>query len=286
MRTKGYITFALNTCDDYVKCAYCLALSIKVTQTEVRNISVVVERSSLFPDKYKEVFDQVIELPCDDLAIGSRWKVENYYQAYAASPYEETITLDADTIFVTDISSWWNKLATRELVASNRILNYRGNRITHNTFREEFYRVCLPDFHNGFLYFRKTQFAKEVFGRIEHIAKNWDETSARVFGRRVHYSSDSALNIALRDMGAIDACAFDENGFSPEFVHMKSALQGFHDPISKDWRRHVSHSFDKRMGLSVGGYPILHPFHYHIRSFADDELIDKYEKYLASFDEG
>ena len=84
---------------NYAQMAYALALSLKITQSKVSNLSICVEDKSTVPEKYKKVFDQVIEIPWTDDAKESDWKIDNKWKYYYMTPYDETVILDADMIF-------------------------------------------------------------------------------------------------------------------------------------------------------------------------------------------
>jgi hypothetical protein len=100
--SKGFVVLAQNNKNvDYIKQAYALALSIKATQTTFTNISLVT--NNRVPKKYKSVFDKIIPIPWNDDAKKTQWKVENRWKLYHASPYYETIVLDADMLMLADI---------------------------------------------------------------------------------------------------------------------------------------------------------------------------------------
>ena len=97
--TKGYVVLAQNSKDDdYARMAYALALSIQNSQTEVKNVTLVTDIKKL-PKKYKVVFDKIVDIPWLDNAAKSKWKIENKWKYIHASPYDETVILDADMLF-------------------------------------------------------------------------------------------------------------------------------------------------------------------------------------------
>lgn len=278
--SRGYITIAINSgTEDYIKSAYGLALSLKATQKDVNALSIVVENEKLVPKQYRKAFDKIIVLPNKNLSVNTTWKVENYYQLYEASPYDETVTLDADMLFVSDVSNWWNDMCRYDVDVTTHVYNYRGEIIKNNCLRKDFYRVGLPDVHNGFLYFKKSTLASKLFKQIEKYASDWEITTKRIYGLdMVHYSSDSALNIAIKELGIESECIHDES--FPTFVHMKTVLQGWKNATSKDWTKYVNYEFDKNMGLKIDGFTIRYPFHYHNRNFISEDLIKQYEEFL------
>lgn len=279
--SKGYIVIALNSGDeDYIKCAYCLALSLKLTQKMVNSLSIVTDYPEKVSVKYRDVFDNVILLPHPDLSINSSWRVENYYQLYDASPYDETVTLDADMLFFDDVSNWWEAMAEKDVVITDTIIDYRGAVIKYNPLREYTYKYNLPDLHNGFLYFKKCSGAERLFKAIYDYASDWKEACERMIGDIIHYSSDGALQLALKELGLLKEYTFQGKQF-PKFVHMKTCMQGWEGAIDKDWRKYIDFNFDREMNLFIGGYRIYLPFHYHVRNFVTDDLIALYEKVLG-----
>lgn len=278
--SKGYITIAINSRnEDYIRAAYALALSLKATQKKVNALTVVVEDRNAVDERYRQAFDKVVVLPSKNLAVNSTWKVENYYQLYDASPYDETVTVDADTLFVSDISDWWDEMGKYDIDITSKIYNYKNEIIKENCFRKDFYKVGLPDIHNGFLYFKKGRLAHTLFKQIEKYAVEWKTITKRIYGsENIHYSSDNALNIAVQELGIISECIHSD--VIPTFVHMKTLLQGWENAEDKDWRKYINYEFDENMGLKIGGYTIKIPFHYHIREFISDELLEKYECFL------
>ena len=66
--SRGYIAIAQNNEEyDYLKMAYAMALSLKATQKENQFCVCVDENTKLaMKDKYKEVFDYVVDIPWND----------------------------------------------------------------------------------------------------------------------------------------------------------------------------------------------------------------------------
>ena len=119
---------------NYVRQAYALALSI-VAKSPKQKVSLIT--NDTVDESYKKVFDQIIPIPWDDSASKSNWKIENRWKVYHASPYDETIVLEADMMFTSDITHWWKELAKRELFVVSNVRTYRDEVVTNR-----FYRKC------------------------------------------------------------------------------------------------------------------------------------------------
>ena len=106
MSTKGYLILAQNnSSNDYLRMAYVLALSIKTSQQEVTAVSLITDVPDAVPYHYREVFDHIIEIPWYDDALQSEWKIENRWKIYHITPYDETVLLDADMLFLTNVDN-------------------------------------------------------------------------------------------------------------------------------------------------------------------------------------
>jgi len=278
--SQGYICSALNSGDaNYLQMAYCLAISLKLTQSTVSRLSVVVDRAADVPAVYRQVFDHVIELPVDHSAPNG-WRVQNYHQLYVLSPYDETVTLDADMLFFKDVSKWWDVMRRKEIVAATRVLDYRGNLVTHNPYRENFYRCGLPDVHNGFLFFRKSPLTERLFQTMREFTLEWETACTRYFGQPEIYSGDASLALALRHLQLEEVCQTHDTGGIPVFIHMKTGMQGWSGAVDGDWRKYASIEWSDRLDLKIEGYDIRFPLHYHLRDFLSPELLLRYEEAL------
>ena len=281
--TKGYVVLAQNSKDDdYARMAYALALSIQNSQTEVKNVTLVTDIKKL-PKKYKVVFDKIVDIPWLDNAAKSKWKIENKWKYIHASPYDETVILDADMIFPSDVSHWWNILSQKDVWITNKPRTFRGEIITSTKYRPAFVSNELPNVYTAFMYFKKNDLAFELFTMIEIIFNNWerffyehmDET------RPKNLSADVAYALAIKILGIEDEC-FGLLDSIPSFVHMKSFLQNVDETtITEDWTKHFPTYYSEDGTFKIGNYAQTLPFHYHIKSWLTDDMITSLERRIG-----
>lgn len=282
---KGYLILAENSpSGNYLEMAYCLAMSIKITQSTVNQVAVLVTPGTEIPEKYRQVFDHIIELPWLDNNEDQKWKVRNKWKIIHASPWTQTIFLDADMLLFRDVSPWWNILQTQDLWFSTNPLNYQGNPFQGDFYRRVFTANQLPDIYNCFFYFKKTPETFEFFEIMKLITWNWTKFEYEFLSekRPKHYSGDVAFALALKLSGNIEAAT--NNYFDiPRFIHMRSHGQGWNlstdkqETLQEDWTRYVPVHFTPDLKCFVGGYRILEPFHYHVKSFLTPRIIEYYE---------
>lgn len=306
-KTRGYITVAENsTSGDYLRMAYALALSLKVSQSTVSNLTVCVSPGMDVPDKYAAVFDKVIKMPVGYCAGESDWKIHNKWKVYHLTPYDESVLLDADMIFPADVSCWWNTLHDKHVWACNTPRTFRGEPIHQSAYRGDFTRNSLPNVYTAFLYFKQSEFAHEYFNMVRDVYMNWHVLEDYYNHRRMedgivelmnsvkhpdrfvwshffqafpsHISGDLTFSIAMKIMGSIDQ--FTDIGVPfPSFVHMKSKDQGFEhiENMEENWNLFLQSDIMKDGTLLVGNYVQRLPFHYHRKEFLTDVIIERLE---------
>jgi len=275
--SKGYITLAQNSGKvDYIRQAYALALSIKNTQTDVTDFAICVEDADKVPEKYRHAFDHIIEIPWGDAAEGEKWKIHNKWKYYYMSPFDETVILDADMIFTTDVSSWWDYLSTQDVHFTTTVHNYKGQIATSDWYRATFTQNELPNVYTAFFYFKQSDEAAQLFKLAEWIYNNWEKFYFENLpeARPKEVSGDVVFALAAKILGI--ECN-DDLPF-PSFVHMKSRMMDIPgNQITENWIEHVPTYFTDDGTFKVGNYKQYLPVHYHIKDWLTDKIIKQLE---------
>ena len=106
---RGYLIVAVNTeSTDYVACARQLAQSLRHWHPSAK---ICLLTDSDLTDK---LFDHVVLLPQGDQSQ-TQWKLSNDWQAGIATPFRQTIKLEADMLIASPIDHWWTMLEHRDL---------------------------------------------------------------------------------------------------------------------------------------------------------------------------
>lgn len=284
--SKGYFTIAQG--ELYQRFAYALALSLKITQPqELSKLSIAVtpEERSTIPDKYLQVFDQVVDIPWGDHAADSSWKLENEWKVIHMTPYEETIKLDADMLFTTDVSGRWDALSSQSLICATRPVTYRGEVITSDHYRKVFTANDLPNVYSAFMYFKKDDTSFEFFRVAEDIFNNYERYFYEFLEaehRPTVVSTDVVFGLAAK---------ITQTGFSKvdslldatSFIHMKSKLQNWKTDNYKadEWMDMVPCHFPSLRDMKIAQYRLDVPLHYYQKSFLTDEMIIDMERELG-----
>jgi len=256
---------------DYVRQAYALALSVLAVNPTM-NISLITNNN--VPTSYKSVFDKIIPIPWGDLAMYSRWKVENRWKIYHVTPYENNIVLDVDMLVLDDIGKiWQNFTQTPKLMFTNSVKTYRDETITSRYYRKTFDANNLPDIYAGFYLFSKCDETLEFFKLLDVIMQNW-ETFYKIYTPKMTQkwcSVDVSVAVALKilDMQA----SYSQNNLT--FTHMKPYLQNVRD-IKEKWTDMLS--VDYGDGIYINGFKQTGVLHYVEDEFLTNNMVSWLEE--------
>lgn len=267
--SRGILFLAQNNSENYVRQACLCAWSIKTTNPEM---SISIATNDFVPKKYKTLFDNIIEIPGDDLAANESWKVSNRCKLYDISPYNETIVLDTDMLVLSDISSWWKQLEKYELYFTSAPLTYRGEKLTSNFYRRTFVENNLPNIYVGVHYFKKSVKAKEFYDLQKTVVENWKEFyNQHITSKRPEYCSiDVCTSIVVKILDCFDQVT-NKSSLYPTFVHMKPKAQNWTRQVSS-WQEYVAAYISDDFEFKVGNYKQTGIFHYTENSFVDNIL--------------
>jgi hypothetical protein len=274
--TKGYVVLAQNTDTiDYIRQAYALALSLKLSQRSVSNISIITD--DVVPEEYKSVFENIIPIPWGDAAVNSRFKVENRWKIYHASPYDQTVVLDTDMLVLDDLSSFWDTFEHYDVYYTGKVLDYRNKTVTSDYYRKAFTANQLPNLYSGLHYFKKSDFAKEFYSWVEVITNNWE----LFYGKFVseHYPDRASMDITAALAAKVMDVTEQVTNIQHDpvtFIHMKSRIQGWSQPADS-WMQSVAVYFDDLCKLKIANYQQQGVFHYTEKDFLTDKIVSKLE---------
>ena len=282
--TKGYIVIAQNTKDvDYLQQAYALALSLKHTQSTVNKLTVCVDENtkSLLTDQHRRVFDSIVDIPWEDDAAYQEWKIHNKWKYLHMTPYDETVILDTDMLFPTDVSHWWPILAQRDVWATTKVRTYRGEVVDSTYYRRHFEANNLPNVYTAFFYFKKSSLASELFAMTEIVFQHWQRFFFKYMpeGKPDYLSGDVAFALAMQLLGIEDQCVCDNVDSVPTFVHMKSHVQNIRGVnIYDQWNKTLPTYYKNVNDFKIGNFQQLLPFHYVEKNWLTPAIIKQLER--------
>jgi hypothetical protein len=271
----GYLII-VSTSDnaDYLELAYGLALSIKHTQKPgydqvalvIDDIESVKELNSSW------VFDHVIEWDKESFWDGRSWMD-------AVTPFDNTVCLDADMLFLRDYSHWIDYFVSNtELYVTNKSYNYRGEIVNSDEYRRAFTKNNLPNLYSFYTFFKKdSELAKEFFTLGRYIIKHPTEFSNVFLSeyRPKIVGTDEAFALSARLLDIQDEISYELE--FPRVVHMKPSLQNWPWPATA-WSDHIGFYLNRKGQLKLGNYQQYDIVHYVEKDKINKEMINILEE--------
>lgn len=207
---RGYLIPAIG--DEYVACAEQLAASIR---------------------EWHPTADITI-LTRDMLPYGDQGSQANDWQVFRASPYRQTIKLEADMWCASPIDHWWTLFENRDVVISQGCRDFYNQTATSRHYRKIFDRNNLPDVYNAVTYWRLSRTAQEFFDYVRRIFENWEEFSKLLVMPDEVPTTDVVYAMAAMIMGPESVTL--PVGIGPNIVHLKRHICRLQ---SEDWRQEL-----------------------------------------------
>jgi len=270
--SRGFILFVQkNDNCDYLKQAVACSASIKKFMPKEQ---VCLITDIAVPDQYKKYFDHIKDIPGNDLAINSDWKVNNRCKIYNISPFEKSVVLDVDMLLLENIEHWWKQLDNYELYYTDKVKTYRNEWVTNNYYRKVFVENDLPNVYCGFHYFKKCENNEQFFNLVIDIVENYEQYSKRYTQNKTQSwcSMDVATAIAIKLLG-IQHKVFSKHS-NLTFTHMKPRIQNYKSEISL-WTEQLNYDFNTQNELFVANIRQHGLFHYVEPNFLNNKIMEQ-----------
>jgi hypothetical protein len=246
---RGYLIPAVNTPEvSYVKCAIALARSIRHFHPQA-SVSLLTNQHIDLP-----MFDHVITLP-----HGDQGGYANDWQVFEASPYRETIKLEADMILASEFDHWWPMFEHRDVVISQGCRDYYDQASTSRYYRKFIDHNGLPDVYNAITYWRLSHTAQQFFDLVRRIFQHWDQFQRLVRFAESTPSTDFVYAMAAEIMGREQVTL--PPGHGPTMVHMKRHIIGTQ---GDDWTQELVWETDPLRIQTVAQWGM---FHYNVKGW-------------------
>jgi hypothetical protein len=236
---RGYLIPAIG--DQYVVCANRLAQSILQFHPDA-NITILTQEM---------------------LPFGNQGGYANDWQVFYASPYRQTIKLEADMIAASPIDHWWTLFEKRDVVISQGCRTFYDQPAVSRYYRKIFDTNNLPDVYNAITYWRLSNTAKEFFDLVRQIFEQWDSYKKILKFPDEVPTTDVVYAIAAQIIGP--DCVTLPKGFGPTIVHMKRHI----NPIQgNDWTKELVWENNPFRINTVAQFGFVH---YHVKEWADEQ---------------
>jgi hypothetical protein len=199
------------------------------------------------------------------LPYGDQGGWANDWQMFAASPYRQTIKLEADMIAASPVDHWWTLFEKRDVVVSQGARTFYNEPAQSRFYRKFFDANNLPDVYNAVTYWRLSKTAQEFFAVVKNIFENWDQWRTIFKYSEPTPSTDAVYAIAAMALGVENVTLPKDYG--PQIVHMKKHVQPIH---SHNWTQELTWEH-LAPGLRINTVTQFGFVHYHIKDWITNE---------------
>ena len=250
---RGYLVVAQNIGTiDYVACAIQLARSIRQFHPDAK-IALLTDST----DK-SDAFDYHVAFahPLSDNPYANDWQV------FGASPFRQTIKLEADMVVASEIDHWWTMLEHRDVVISTGARDFYDQPATSRFYRKIFDSNNLPDVYNAITYWRLSETAQQFFQLVHSIFEHWAEYKTLLKFPDESPSTDLVYAMAAQIIGPeLVTMPF---ATYPQIVHMKRHMIPTH---SEDWTQELTWELNPLRINTVAQWGAVH---YHVKDWHHD----------------
>ena len=239
--SRGYLIPAIG--DMYVACANRLADTIREWHP---NANITVLTKEMLPH-------------------GDQGGFANDWQCYEASPYEETIKLEADMWCASPVDHWWELFSNRDVVISQGCRDFYDNVATSRYYRKIFDNNNLPDIYNAITYWRRSDTAQEFFNLIKDIFQNWETYKTLLKFPDKVATTDVVYAMAAVIMGPERVTL--PQGLGPTIVHMKKQII---NTITDDWSKELVWEHTNP-GVRINTVAQWGLVHYHVKDVNNEQ---------------
>jgi hypothetical protein len=145
---------------------------------------------------------------------------------FRASPYRQTIKLEADMIAASPVDHWWSMFEKRDVVISTGCRNFYDQPAASRYYRKLFDENNLPDVYNAITYWRLSKTAQDFFSLVEKIFTNWNSYKTLLKFPEEIPSTDVVYAMAAVIIGP--ELVTLPAGLGPTIVHMKQHMIATH----------------------------------------------------------
>ena len=251
---RGYLIMAQNSDSvDYVDCASQLARSIRRfnPDAEICLLSNVDMPTSDLFNYHRAFTNPIIDNP-----------YANDWQVFGASPFRQTIKLEADMIIASEIDHWWTMFEHRDIVISTGARDFYDQQTANRVYRKVFDTNNLPDVYNAITYWRISETAQEFFRLVRKIFENWAQYKTLIKFPDEIPSTDLVYAMAAQIMGP-ERVTLPFVTY-PRIVHMKRGII----PIrSDDWTQEITWESNPLRINTIAQWGAVH---YHQKDWRHD----------------
>lgn len=276
--SRGFILLGIDTDEDKIKHAYTTALSIKSCDLDASVCLVVDDINRDLRTGYEEVFDYIVELPFGNTGYKDGFHGSNIWQLREASPYDETIYVDYDTIFLnTDIDQLWDTFENYDIAIPRHARTYRNALLDQHVIFEFENHYNFTKLYNNMIYFKRdSQLAIDWFKMADPIFQNWKEVYPKLMNDKkpMTFNKNVLCNIVTQLLDVESEISITLNNLYDLESHSQRVWS---KDVPNKWTDMLNYWFPENNRLIIENSIISSGIvHYRDENFITEDIINEY----------
>lgn len=276
--SRGFILLGIDTDEDKIKYAYTTALSIKSCDLDASVCLVVDDIDKDLRTGYEEVFDYIVELPFGNTGYKDGFHGSNIWQLREASPYDETIYVDYDTIFLnTDIDQLWDTFENYDIAIPRHARTYRNALLDQHVIFEFENHYNFTKLYNNMIYFKRdSQLAIDWFKMADPIFQNWKEVYPKLMNDKkpMTFNKNVLCNIVTQLLDVESEISITLNNLYDLESHSQRVWS---KDVPDKWTDMLNYWFPENNRLIIENSIISSGIvHYRDENFITEDIINEY----------
>jgi hypothetical protein len=185
--SKGFVTLGIDTDEDRIFYSHALAMSLKNSSPD-SEICLIVDKgkSDFVLKQYPDAFDYITELPFGNTGHKDGYHGSNVWQAFYATPFEETIYVDSDTLFLNvNIDDLWDTFSSYDMAFPSIANSYRNVKCRKDRLFDIETHYNFPQLYSSLCYFKRSSpLAIEWFKMADPLYQNWKDLYQKLFNEK------------------------------------------------------------------------------------------------------
>lgn len=276
--SRGFLLLGIDTDEDKIKYAYTAALSIKACDPDASVCLIVEDIDKDLRPGYDHVFDYIVELPFGNTAYKDGFHGTNIWQIRECTPYDESIYVDYDTIFLnTDIDQLWDTLSSYDVAMPGNARTFRNTPLSTNSLFEFEKHYNFPTLYGNFIYFKTTsKLAIEWFKMADPVFQNWREVYVALMNDKkpISFNKNVLCNITTQLLDVEKDISININNLYDLDTHSQNLWS---KDIPSKWTELLNYWFPENKKLIIENSIISSGIvHYRDEDFITEEIINEY----------
>lgn len=275
--SKGFVTLGIDTDEDQIYYSHAMAMSLKNSSPD-SEICLIVDKGKqdLIPKKYFDAFDYITELPFGNTGYKDGFHGSNFWQVFYASPFDETIYVDSDTLFLNvDVDLLWDQFKHNDIAFTRSAKSYRNVIAKKDRLFDIENHYNLPKNYANLMYFKQdSELSGSWFKMADPSFQNWRSLYQSMFNEKRPVSFDKTIitNIITKLLDIDNEITVDIENFYDLNLYGQYL---WHYDIPAEWTQMLNYWYTDQQELIIENSLIKSGIvHYRDSEFMTKEVYD------------